>query len=74
MTGKQKKLERRQKKQGLLQFYIQGETNTSVGGIVYQKLKVSQAARPKKIHPDQLGAFLYSEWVLKLLLGPQDEG
>ncbi len=65
--GKQKKLERRQKKQGLLNYYIQGEINTSAGGITYQKLKVSTAAKPKKIHQDTIGGLIFTEWILKSL-------
>ena len=70
MTGKQKKALRKQKKQGLLNYYLQGETNTSTGGITYQKLKISSAAKPKKVHPDQLGAIYYYTWVLDTLINP----
>ena len=39
-------------KKDLLNYYIVGETNTSAGGITYQKTKISGAVKSKFKHQD----------------------
>ena len=71
LTRSQRKQARAARKAGwktsMLNYYIVGETNTSAGGIVYQRLKISGAVKPKSHEQAHGVADWFYGYVSKLL-------